>query len=76
MIAPNPLKFDHLDDVATISLLKDLPSPDFVGSTEYRAVYEMLADCKTLDEACAACEELICIASFMLVKINKTQSNQ
>lgn len=56
-------------------LLKGLlPHPDTVGSTEYRAVYELLEDCQDLNEASALCEELREVAALMISKINQLKS--
>ena len=51
-----------------------VPHPDAVGSTEYRTVYELMDDCRDLNEAHALCEELRDVSALMIAKINQLKS--
>ena len=61
---------DPNDAITVREFVDELPDPAMVGSAEYTAVYELIEGCENLEEAQAACEELLTVTAEMLNKIN------
>lgn len=62
---------DEFDRQQVENLIAALPEPDFVGSTEYRAIHELITLAEDLDAAADICDEFIEQAKTIAARIDR-----